>query len=634
MAYQRLLLHYGANQTDFKGVLSQRAVKNCWFELHRQGGCGAGQLKLNDDFLDRNEIEPGDWIACEYSTGDRWYFGRVEQVQSDSPSGLLIQLEGPGIELNEVFPGALGANSQGIKPHLYARTYLFSNDPDGLIESVDTVINSAELIQKLIQQYVVPNTKIQYVSSLIETGPLANDVTSVKFRGEESVRSIIKEVAIRARGASWGVNAQGEFFFLQQKTTQQAVYKEDLDLTRLRETRSRELLFNRVVLTGDYVYDLPDTSEQLARRSYRWRGNYRQPNSIDNYGERRIRMWVPWIRTREDSRSFVSEFFRIYAGPVSQYFIETTPQTSLPVPWLGIVKLLDRNGTILSELQPERVRVQFDHEPQFQMELGPIDPRELWPEPPQDERWELPENLSGFGGSDLPSSDPPVSSNNLSSNPGSSSGSGTSSNNSVSSMSPSSSGSSGSAATSATSASSATSSTPSSSAYSSSLLLSSSLSSSALNSSALNSSGVQSSSGGTSSVTPSSSLVSSGISSSGVASSSIATSSNPASSAMASSGVDSSLAGTSSAPAGSSSGTPSTNPGSSSAGSSGTGSSGGGSSGVGSSGTGTSLAGTSSIPADSSLPGTTSLSNATSSPGTSSAPMSSSSNASGSTMPP
>lgn len=574
MPYQRLLLHYGANQTDFKGVLSQRAVKNCWFELDRQGGCGAGQLKLNDDFLDRNLIEPGDWISCEYSTGDRWYFGRVEKVQSDSPAGILVQLEGPGIELNEVFPGAMSPNAQGVKPHRYARTNLFSFDPDGSMESVDVVMNSKELIQKLLEQYVVPNTKIKYVPSLVEAGPLANDVTSAKFRGEESVRSIIKEMAVRARNASWGVDAQGQFFFLQQKTALQGTYEEDLDLTRLRETRSRDLLFNRVVLTGDYIYDRLDNSLQLARRSFRWRGNYRQPESIASYGERRIRMWVPWIRSREDSRSFVTEFFRIYSQPVSRYYIETAPQTTLPVPWLGQVKLLDRNGTVLCQLQPEKIRVLFDHKPHFRMELGPVDPRELWPEPPQDERWELPENVSGFGGSDFSFDEPPFQSGSSSSN-GSGGGSG---------------GGGGSSSSLGVSSSSLLSSSLLSSSLLSSSLWSSSLQSSGYSSSGGNSTGSGTSLSGTSSgAGASSSVLSSGAGSSSLGQSSGASSGQSQTSSLSgggSTGSGSSLSG------GSSAGNSSA--GSSSAGnSSQSGSSGGNSSGA-SSGGGTSLSGTSS----------------------------------------
>src|SRR5690606_42001857 len=62
----------------------------------------------------------------------------------------------------------------------------------------------------------------------------------------------------------------------------------------------------------------------------------------------------------------------------------------LPFPWLGRVRLQAANGTELARSRIETIRVLFDHVPRFRMELGPEDPRQLWPEPPQDERWEIP----------------------------------------------------------------------------------------------------------------------------------------------------------------------------------------------------------------------------------------------------
>lgn len=376
----------------------------------RLGGCGAGELRLNEGFLNRDAIEPGHWIAFEYATGERWYLGRVEDVESESPAGLRIRLEGPAIQLNEVFPGSFTAKSEGLKPHRYGRTDRFGQDPDYDQESQDYVVNSAELIRKLIEQYVVGKTNIIYDPDLVETGPLANDVTTMKFRGEESVRSVIKDLALRARNATWGVDAERRFFFRQRRDDVLAEYREHRDLTKLQASRSRELLFNRVMLTGDYVYDFRDYSSQLARRSYRWRGNYRQPTSIDQHGERRIRVWVPWIRTAEDSRSFVSEFFRIYSQPVTRFSLQTKPQSVLPLPWEGCVKLKDRTLSDLEECPAEKIRVLFDHAPQFQIALGPGDPRELWPEPPHDERWELPEKNSGYGDTDLTNSESPLTS--------------------------------------------------------------------------------------------------------------------------------------------------------------------------------------------------------------------------------
>ncbi|MFN3161557.1 MAG: hypothetical protein ACE37I_19775 [Rubinisphaera brasiliensis] len=423
MAYQRLILHYGTDPDDFQGLINDEAVAGCWFDLHRLGGCGAGELRLKRDFVDRANLQPGEWIAFEYSLGERWYFGRVEQIDTVSPVGMRIQLQGAGVQLNEVFPGALQSNGAGQKPHLYVREDRFSADPDRPWESADSVVNSRELVDQLLQQYVVPGTHILREPTLLETGPLADDVTSAKFRGEESVRAIVKDLAMRARNASWGVDAERRFYFLQQKTDEQLELREEIDLTKLSETRSRDLLFNRLVLTGDYIYDRAEQSDQIARRSYRWRGSYRHVSSVEDHGERRIRLWVPWIRTAEDSRAFASEFLRTYSRPTSRYLLETTARSSLPIPWQGRVCLRDRQGTVLTEMQPETIRVLFDHAPRFRMELGPLDPHELWPEPPHDERWELPEAMSsGFGGSDYPTltQNPPPP--GLSSGPAGSSG--------------------------------------------------------------------------------------------------------------------------------------------------------------------------------------------------------------------
>ena len=246
----------GQIQLRFKGVISLRAISGCWFELHRRGGCGAGEVRLHDRFVDRNSIEVGDWIAFEPTVGDRWYFGRVEQRESKSPAGISYRLEGMGVELAEVFPGGYGSSvGDGSKPHRYGATDLFPFDPDHDIETVDVVSQADEVIEKLLDQYIVPRTHIQKVAELIDISLGSGEVRSLKIRGEETARSVIKDLSLRARDASWGVNEEGQFFFLQKTETIQATYRESRDLTLLEETRERESLFNRVLLTGDYVYD-------------------------------------------------------------------------------------------------------------------------------------------------------------------------------------------------------------------------------------------------------------------------------------------------------------------------------------------------------------------------------------------
>ncbi|MFV0445868.1 MAG: hypothetical protein ACK5Q5_20005 [Planctomycetaceae bacterium] len=388
-SFQRRILHHGPTPFGTPLLLSDRAVSGCWFELHRRGGCGAGELVLRDDFPERKAIEVGDWISCEAAPNDRWYLGRVEELQSNSPAEVRLRLEGMSIELTEVFPGGFASDVDGAPPHRFAATDQFPNDPDWSLETVDSLMSAEELVRKLIEYYVAPATHIEFVPARIETPRHPAPLSSLKFRGEESIASIIKELGLRAQ-AAWGVDAHGQFFFLQSRTTPLASWREGRDVTALSEIRDREHLFNRVLLTGDYVYDHRDATYDIARRSYRWRGNYTQPDSRLVYGDRRIRLWIPWLRTDVDSLAFVREFFRIYSVPTARFSITTLPQMTIPFPWEGRVRLEDRNGEPLFIGMIETVRILFDHAPRLKLELGPEDPRNLWPEPPHDERWELP----------------------------------------------------------------------------------------------------------------------------------------------------------------------------------------------------------------------------------------------------
>ena len=399
MPYTRRIVHFSPGPTDFVSVISDRAIAGCWFEMHRQGGCGAGELRLKDEFPQRNAIDVGDWIAFEFDTGDRWYLGRVEHRQAESPAGVTLRLEGLGVELGEAFPGGFNPNvGDGTPPHRYANTDLFSNDPDRDLETFDSVDEPHELVDLLLLQYVVPQTHITRDPALIEASIPVSTVTSLKFRGEESVRSIIKELAVRARNASWGVDADGKFFFLRQPAGVIATFQEGVDVVSLQEMRDRNLLYNRIVLTGGYVYDQRISSGDIPRRVYRWRGNYQQPASRDKYGERRILLWVPWIRTRDDSRAFTREFFRTYADPPTRFLVEVANLQALPRPWDGPVRLLARDGSELALMVIETVRIQFDHAPRLKMEVGPEDPLVLWPEPTHEERWEIPDDESQYGG--------------------------------------------------------------------------------------------------------------------------------------------------------------------------------------------------------------------------------------------
>ncbi|MBW3542806.1 MAG: hypothetical protein KY476_21295 [Planctomycetes bacterium] len=399
MPYSRRILHYSPGPADLVGEVSDRAIAGCWFELKRQGGCGDGELVLRDDFSDRAEIDVGDWIACEYGTGDRWYLGKVVERSADSPAGVRLTLRGMASELAEVFPGGYGPHDpDAAPPHRYAATDLFANDPDYAHETVDSADEPRDVIEFLVQQYVVPKTHLAYNAALVNTTLASTTVTSLKFRGEETAESILRELALRARNAAWGVDETGTFFFLRKCTNVGATFQAGDDALRLVETRERDLLYNRILLTGGLVYGSAPASGE-CQCVYRWRGHYVQPASRTQYGERRIRLWLPWIRTAADSREFAREFFRVYAQPATCWLVEAADQTTLIRPWLSRVRLNDRHGNELTTTHVETVRVQFDHRPRFRLLLGPADPRELWPEPPHEERHPIvAAAASGYGG--------------------------------------------------------------------------------------------------------------------------------------------------------------------------------------------------------------------------------------------
>jgi hypothetical protein len=388
MPYRRRVLHYGPSPAELQGELSDRVIAGCWFELLRQGGCGRGEVTLNDDFVDRHALQVGEWIACEFDDGERWYLGRIEQRVSAWPGGITLKLMGVSAQLDGVFPGGFGLGADGRRPHRYSRSDRFYDDPDYYRETVDAVERPEDIVRLLMDEYIVPATDIQLDEELIENAAVAADVISLKFHGEDSARSILRDLATRVKGAAWGVDELGRFFFLPRRSTATATYQIGTATVRVVEIQDREQLFNRVLLTGGYEYgggySGSGAGGDITRR---WRGNYLQPASIATYGERRIRISVPWIRTPEDSRQFVREFFRIYAAPTTRYQVHVIGETSYPRPWLGPVQLLDRNGDELIQADVEVLRVQFDHTPVLQLELGPLDPRLLWPALPDQEHY-------------------------------------------------------------------------------------------------------------------------------------------------------------------------------------------------------------------------------------------------------
>lgn len=395
MSYRRRILRLGPSPTELIDALDERAVVGCWFELRRLGGCGRGEIRVRDRFVDRDAIAVGQWIACEFEDGDRWYLGQIQERSAASPAEIVLRLNGMSAHLDGVFPGGFGGD--GALPHRYAATDRFAEDPDHSLETVDIVDRPEALVRLLMHQYVSTATEIQVIDEWIEDAPTGAELLSLKFHGEESVRSILKDLGLRVGNATWGVDERGRFFFRQPRTDVLATYQEGVHLSHLVETQDRDLLFNRVLLTGGYFYE-PSANMGSPPQPRRWRGSYRQPESIAQFGERRISLWIPWIRTPEDSRQFLRAFFQRYASPPRRVEVSAPDQRLCPRPWDGRVRIRDRQGVTLIESAAQVVRVQFDHAPRLTLTIGPEDPRELWPAPPNEDRFPLLSGPDSAGG--------------------------------------------------------------------------------------------------------------------------------------------------------------------------------------------------------------------------------------------
>lgn len=342
------------------------------FELLRQGGCGSGTINLKDPYTDRNTFDIGQYIEVLFDGSTPWYFGRIEEVQEESPRGVTLSLFGLWSELNEVWPGGFGANNENA-PHRYARSDYWGNDPDHSLETADPVSQPEQLLCQLYKQYIQPATNV--LRGVIESPSPQVGMQGVKLRGEESSAAIVRAVATSMKTASYGVDEQRQFFCKQLRSHIVRTYQEGAastssrgELEEFRRHTDRSLLYNRLLLTGGYLY-----GSGVGPGFYRYRATFRQADSINSHGERRFRAFVPWIRRNEDARQFAKEFFRRYAVPTVRYTFRTTGETTLLRPWDGRIKLLAADGTELATDHFDKVRVTFDEVPVFEITVGPED---------------------------------------------------------------------------------------------------------------------------------------------------------------------------------------------------------------------------------------------------------------------
>lgn len=363
MAFDRIFTHYNSAFTS-SSTLPTDLVSGASFELLRQGGCGSGELTLAESF-DSSTLSVGDHIQFGYTTGQVWYLGRVEEIKKSSPSGTQVRLYGWLSYLNDLALGGRGlGDSQD--PIVYADDDYFESDPDFDQQTRVDTASIEEVVTDIHTNIIATNTPI--TTANIETPTENDEMKSMVFRGEENTAQIIRSLAVSAGWMSWGVDPAGDFFMVNLPVSTTHTYQEGVDAENLSETTDRSMMYNRVILTGGPVYGTGD-----EHGFYHYKKNVVHWPSFEQYGEKKISLHLPWIRTDTDAQKFFEKFFQEYAGLTVQYDFDVSGVSSLPFPWTSRVALLDYAGNALKNAVPTRVHVKFDHTPVVSIHLGPED---------------------------------------------------------------------------------------------------------------------------------------------------------------------------------------------------------------------------------------------------------------------
>lgn len=378
MAYSRVIKHFDTDGSTLIANISS-VVKDCKFELLRKGGCGSGQLTLSYPFTSR-PIEPGDHIQCLYDASTPWYLGRVEDVEYHSPSEASVRCYGWWSYLNDIHVGGIGQHDVEL-PKRFSKSDWFVNDPDHSIQTNVAVSQPNQIVSNLYTNYISPVSPIS--SGTIESPDVATEVNSFVFRGEESVSQIIRTLGLIQRDANYGVDATGAFFFTNKNDAGSLkTYQEGVDIQDLTEDQTRELMYNMILLTGGYVYGVNNPVG-----FYRYLARVQHNASVSAYGARKINLFVPWIRTNRDLLRFAQSFFDNYAGLTKRYHFKTVGQTTLYKPWDGQLTLKDASNNVLRKSTWDRMEVEFNEQPTFNITLGPEEPQ--FPEAPEPQRFEV-----------------------------------------------------------------------------------------------------------------------------------------------------------------------------------------------------------------------------------------------------
>ncbi len=363
MAYQRIFRIYSHDGVT-NDILPNEEVVDARCEFVRQGGCGSGSLLLKGPFNSYN-ITPGMHVQFLYDSLTPWYIGRVEEVSPASPSGTSVRLFGWMTYLNDIQIGGRGKNDSKDPVHYVHPddADIFPSDPDKELQTKTEVETLTELLEDVVTNYVIPDTPISFGSFDTPTDPEDNEFLSMIFRGEDSVSQLMRHVAVALGWSAWGVNESGVLFIKNMPTSTTLQFQEGVNVFNLVKNVDRSKMFNRLTLTGGPIFGAADDPG-----FYHYRVNAVHYPSILNYGEKKMSITVPWLRTNLDTYRFASKLLAEFGGPTTNYTFSVLGHEAIGVerpilPWLDRVSLLDANGVELTNGIPVNVQYSFNDTP-------------------------------------------------------------------------------------------------------------------------------------------------------------------------------------------------------------------------------------------------------------------------------
>lgn len=372
--YRRIIDLYDTDGVSFLTTLSDMAdgtdnVLHAEFQWNRTGGLGTGTFTL-DAVPDADTPQVGQWIVCRYSATSTWYRGKIDAVEVDSPNGT-ISLRTTSM-WSVITETQVGGNPWWDKqPQTFGRYDYFYNDPDHATQVYTNLTNLKDVVQKLYDDYIAPwgnGTTIQL--DVIDAPTDADSFASMTFRGGESLSQILRSIAEAAGNYSYGIDADNKFFFKPFDDVPQTTYTDSVN-AKMSWTTDRDLMYNRLILTGGYVYGSP-----TPNGFYVWDYHAEDAASVAAYGvSKTLTVKIPWIRNHVDSQNFADSFFAKYAVPTTRYSITTIAQGHTLFPWKGSINVVDNRGTTVNKLVLDTVAVEFDAAPFFKFTTGPEEPK-------------------------------------------------------------------------------------------------------------------------------------------------------------------------------------------------------------------------------------------------------------------